>query len=112
LGNCSSESLTFPKKPLVFPFLNPRSLLTGTVAIGIKSGDAAYRRQERSDGGLGEVQELLAVTSRGGSPAVMPGVGLASAQAVGLIGDVCFGLPTVVELNQPHGELHWRSGVL
>jgi hypothetical protein len=73
LGNCSSESLS--KNPLAFP-LNPRSLLAGTVAVGIKSGGAAYRRRERSGGGLGEVRELMAVTSRGGSPTVMVGVGL------------------------------------
>jgi hypothetical protein len=38
----------------------------------------AYRRRERSSGGLGEVQEVLAVTSRGGSLAVMAGIGLAA----------------------------------
>jgi hypothetical protein len=32
----------------------------------------------RSGGGLGEVRELLAVTSKGGSPTVMAGVGLAA----------------------------------
>jgi hypothetical protein len=33
---------------------------------------------ERSGGGLGEVREVLAVTSRGGSPVVMAGIGLAA----------------------------------
>jgi hypothetical protein len=100
LGNCSSESLTFPKTPWLFPFLNPRSLLAGIVAVGIKSGGMAYRRRERSGGGLGEVRELLAVMSRGGSPAVMAGVGLAACAGVGLIGDACSGLLTAVEFNQ------------
>jgi hypothetical protein len=67
-----------PITPWPFIFLNPHSLLTGTVAVGIKSGGAAYRWWERSGGGLGEVRELLAVTSRGGSPAVVAGVGLAA----------------------------------
>jgi hypothetical protein len=38
----------------------------------------AYRRRERSGGGPGEVREVLAVTSRGGSPVVMAGLGLAA----------------------------------
>jgi hypothetical protein len=41
-----------------------------------KKGGAAYRRRGRSGGGLGEVREVLAVTSRYGSPAVMAGIGL------------------------------------
>jgi hypothetical protein len=64
--------------PWLFPFPNPSSLLAGIVAIGIKSGGAAYRWRERSGGGLGEVRELLAVMSRGGSPTVVAGVGLAT----------------------------------
>jgi hypothetical protein len=76
LGNCLTESLTSRITPWLFPFLNPRSLLAGTVAVERKSGGAAYRRWERSEGGSGEVQGLLAVTSRGRSPAVMAGVGL------------------------------------
>jgi hypothetical protein len=43
-----------------------------------KKGGAAYRRRERSGGGPGEVLEVLAVMSRGGSPAVMAGIGLAT----------------------------------
>jgi hypothetical protein len=43
-----------------------------------KKGGAAYRRRERSGGGPGEVWEVLAVTSRGGSLAVMAGIGLAA----------------------------------
>ena len=42
-----------------------------------KKGGAAYRQRERSGGWPGEVREVLAVTSRGGSPTVMVGVGLA-----------------------------------
>jgi hypothetical protein len=78
LGNYSLESLTFPNSPLAFSFLNPRSLLTGTIAVGVKHGGAAYRWRERSGGGSGEVRGLLAVTPRGGSPTVMVGVGLAA----------------------------------
>jgi hypothetical protein len=63
--------------PWLFPFLNLRSLLAGTIATERKSGGTAYRRWERSDGGSGEVRGLLAVTLRGGSPTVMAGVGLA-----------------------------------
>jgi hypothetical protein len=43
-----------------------------------KKDGAAYQRRERSGGGLGEVREVLAITSRGGSPAVMGGMGLAA----------------------------------
>jgi hypothetical protein len=43
-----------------------------------KKGGADYRRRERSDGGPGEVREVLAVTSRGGSPVVMAGIELAA----------------------------------
>jgi hypothetical protein len=64
--------------PWPFPFLNPHSLLAGTVAAGRKSGCAAYRRWKRSGGGSGEVRGLLAVTLRGGSPAMVAGVGLAT----------------------------------
>jgi hypothetical protein len=67
-----------PITPWPFPFLNLRSLLAGTVAVGRKSGGAAYRRWERSGRGSGEVRGLLAVTSRGGSPAMVAGVGLAA----------------------------------
>jgi hypothetical protein len=48
------------------------------VTVERKKGGAAYRRRERSGGGLGEVREVLAVTSRGGSPMVMAGIGLAT----------------------------------
>jgi hypothetical protein len=78
LDNYSPESLTLPTTPWPFPFLNPHSLLAGTVAEGGKSGGTAYRRWERSGEGSGEVRELLAITSRGGSPAVVAGVGLAA----------------------------------
>jgi hypothetical protein len=78
LGNCLTASLTSRITPWLFPFLNPSSLLVGTVVVGIKRGGAAYRRQERSGGGLGEVWGLLAVMSRGGSPTVMAGVGMAA----------------------------------
>jgi sigma54-dependent transcription regulator len=43
-----------------------------------KKGGAAYRQRERSGGWPGEVREVLAVTSRGGSPAVMVGIGLSA----------------------------------
>jgi hypothetical protein len=43
-----------------------------------KKGGAAYRRRERSNGWPGEVREVVAVTSRGGLPAVMAGIGLAA----------------------------------
>jgi hypothetical protein len=66
-----------PITPWPFLFLNPHSLLAETVVVGIKSGGAAYQRRKRSDGRLGEVRELLAVTSRGGSLVVVVGVGLA-----------------------------------
>jgi hypothetical protein len=78
LGNCLTESLTSRITPWPFPFLNPSSLLVGTVVVRIKGGGAAYRRREKSGGGLGEVQELLAVMPRGESPAVVAGVGLAA----------------------------------
>jgi hypothetical protein len=78
LGNYSRESLTLSITPSSFPFLNPRSLLAGTVAVGTKSGGAAYQRWERSGGGSGEVRGLLAITSRGGSPTMVAGVGLAA----------------------------------
>jgi hypothetical protein len=61
-----------------FPFLNPRSLLAETVVVGRESGGTAYRRWERSGGGSGEVRGFLAVTSRGGSPTMVAGVGLAA----------------------------------
>jgi hypothetical protein len=67
-----------PITPWPFPFLNPRSLLAGTVAVGRKSSGVAYRRWERSSGGSGEVRGLLAVTSRGGSPVMVAGVGSAA----------------------------------
>jgi hypothetical protein len=63
---------------LAFLSLNPSSLLARTVATERKRGGAAYWRRERSGGGLGEVREVLAVTSRGGSPTVMVGIGLAA----------------------------------
>jgi hypothetical protein len=78
LGNYSPESLTLPITPWPFSFLNPHSVLAGIVAEGGKRGGAAYRRWERSSEGSGEVQELLAVTSRGGSPVVVARVGLAA----------------------------------
>jgi hypothetical protein len=79
LRNCFTESLTFRiPPPPVFLSLNPSSLLAGTVAAERKKGGAAYRRREWFGGGLGEVREVLAVTSRGGSPAVMAGIGLAT----------------------------------
>jgi hypothetical protein len=78
LGNCLTESLTFPITPWRFPFLNSCSLLAGTVAAERKSGGAAYRQWERFGGGSGEVRGLLAVTSRVGLPMVMCGVGLAA----------------------------------
>jgi hypothetical protein len=77
LGNYSLESLTSQITPGLFPFLT-RSLLTGIVAGGRKSGGAAYHRWERSDGGSGEVRGSLSVTSRGGLPVVVAGVGLAA----------------------------------
>jgi hypothetical protein len=43
-----------------------------------KKGGAAYRQRERSGGWPGEVWEVLAVTSRGGSSTVMAGIGLAA----------------------------------
>jgi hypothetical protein len=43
-----------------------------------KKGGVAYRRRGRPGGGLGEVREVLAVTSRCGSPTVMAGIGLAA----------------------------------
>jgi hypothetical protein len=78
LGNCLTESLTSRITPWLFPLLNPSSLLVGTVVVGIKAGGASYRWWERSSGRLGEVRELLAVTPRDGSPAVVAGVGLAA----------------------------------
>jgi hypothetical protein len=78
LGNYSPESLTLPITPWPFPFLNLHSHLARTVAVGIKSGGTAYQLWERSGGGSGEVRELLTITSRGGSPTVMAGVGLAA----------------------------------
>jgi hypothetical protein len=38
----------------------------------------AYRRRERSGGGLGEVREVLTVMLRGGLLPVMAGIGLAA----------------------------------
>jgi hypothetical protein len=43
-----------------------------------KKGGAANRRRGSSGGGLGEVREVLAVTSRCGSPTVMAIIGLAA----------------------------------
>jgi hypothetical protein len=77
LQNYSTESLTC-EYPLALLSFNPSSLLVGTVTVERKKGAAAYRRRERSGGGLGEVWEVLAVTTRGGSPAVMAGIGLAA----------------------------------
>jgi hypothetical protein len=74
-GELFTRVTNFVDNPWSFPFLNPRSLLAGTVAVGRKSGDATYRR-ERSGRGSGEVRGLLAITSRGGSPATVAGVGL------------------------------------
>jgi hypothetical protein len=78
LGNYSTESLTSHITPWPFPPLNPRSFLAGTVAEGRKSSGAADRRWERSSGGSCDVRGSLAVTSRGGSWAVVAGVGLAA----------------------------------
>jgi hypothetical protein len=78
LRNFLQESLTSHITPWPFPLLNLRSFLVGTVAEGRKSGGAAYRRSERFGGGLGEVRGSLAVTSRGGSSAVVTRVGLAA----------------------------------
>jgi hypothetical protein len=78
MGNYSPESPTSQITPWPFPFLNPRSLLAGTVAEGRKGGGAAYRRWKRSGGGSGEVRGLLAVTSRDGSPTMVAGVELAA----------------------------------
>jgi hypothetical protein len=61
------------KNPLAFLSLHSSSLLAGIVAAEREKSGAAYRRRERSGGGLGEV---LVVTSRGGSLAVMAGIGL------------------------------------
>jgi hypothetical protein len=49
-----------------------------TVTVERKKGGPAYRRWERSGGGLGEVREVLAVKLRGGLSAVMARIGLAA----------------------------------
>jgi hypothetical protein len=100
LGNYSPESLTFPNSPLAFPFLNLRSLLIGIVAVGVKHGGAAYQWWERSGGGSGEVRGLLAVTPRGGSPAVMVEVGLTACAGGRARRRRVLRLLTAVELNQ------------
>jgi hypothetical protein len=48
---------------------------------------------------LGENREVLAVTPRGGSLAVMAGVGWSRAQTVGLVGDTRSSLLTAVGFN-------------
>jgi hypothetical protein len=78
LRNCSTESLTLRMPPGFSLSLNPSSVLAGTVTAERKMGGAAYRRRERSGGALGEVREVLAVTSRGKLPAVMARIGLAA----------------------------------
>jgi hypothetical protein len=82
LNPCPWKQLTrvtdVSKNPLAFLSLHPSSLLTGTVATEREKGGTAYRRRESSGGGLSEVWEVLAITSRGGSPALMAGIGMAA----------------------------------
>jgi hypothetical protein len=75
LRNYSPESLT-SQNPLAFLSFNPGSFPTVIVTVERKKGGAAYRWRGRYGGGLGEVREVLAVTSRCGSPTVMAGIGL------------------------------------
>jgi hypothetical protein len=77
LRNYSTES-DIAKTPLAFLSLIPSSFPVGTVTAERNKGRAAYRRRERSGGGPSEVREVLAVMSRGGSPAVIAGIGLAA----------------------------------
>jgi hypothetical protein len=77
LRNCFTESLT-SRKPPGLSLSYPELLPVGTVTVERKKGGATSRRRDRSGGGPGEVQEVLAVTSRGGSPAVMAEIGLAA----------------------------------
>jgi hypothetical protein len=95
LRNCFTESLT-SRKPLTFLFLIPSSFPAGIVIVERKRGGAAYRRRERSGGGPGEVWEVLAVTSRGGSLEVMTGIEMAACAGGRLVGGVCSGLLTAV----------------
>jgi hypothetical protein len=69
------ESLT-SQKPPGFSFFQPGSFPIATVTAEGKKGGVAYRRRGRSGEGLGEVREVLAVTSRCGSSTVMTGIGL------------------------------------
>jgi hypothetical protein len=65
-----------------------------------------------NNGGLGEVRELLPVTSRGGSPAVMVGIGPAACTGGRVVGDAFSGLLTAVEFNQIARGASWEVTVL
>jgi hypothetical protein len=75
LRNYSPESL-ISQNPLAFLSFNPSSFPLATVTAERKKGGVAYRRRGRSGEGLGEVREVLAVTSRCGSSTVMVVIGL------------------------------------
>jgi hypothetical protein len=69
------ESLTAHKTPWPFLLLprGPSPYVNSN--RGKKKGGAAYRRQERSGEGRGWLREVLAVTARYGSTAVVAGIG-------------------------------------
>jgi hypothetical protein len=77
LRNCSIMSLTL-RIPRGFSLSQLELPPHETIAAERKKHGTAYRQRERSGGGLGEVREVLAVTSRGRSPAVVAGIGLAA----------------------------------
>jgi hypothetical protein len=77
LWNCFPESLT-SQNPHGFSFSQPELLPHHNSDRREKKGGTAYRWRGRFGGGLGEVWEVLAVTSRCGSPAVMARIGLAA----------------------------------
>jgi hypothetical protein len=64
------------KTPLAFLSFNLGSFPLVTVTAERKKGGAAYRRRGRSGEGLGEVWEVLAVTSRCRSSTMMARIGL------------------------------------
>jgi hypothetical protein len=68
--------MTAEKNPMAFPSFNSDPFPLVTVTAERKKGGAAYWRRGSSGEGLGEIREVLAVTSRCGLSMVMARIGL------------------------------------
>jgi hypothetical protein len=69
------ESLTAHKTPWPFLLLPQGPSPYVNSSRGKEKGGAAYRRRERSGEGRGWLREVVAVTARYGSTAVVAGIG-------------------------------------